>query len=684
MHMKRRWLAAEQWHGADEHELSESAARGEPSQRPPCPAEAAPPAAELPAHAAGFLLEKSHRAQTGYKHVVKIPGGVGKPFQARAGRKSLGYFATAVDAAIAYARHKAARQSQRVTTAGGDELEGSEESADERGEPGQDGASAPKDEQTREEEPQGGGGAPPDACDDGQEEEEVEEEEGHTADDELPDVVESIALVKSRHSQTGYRGVYHVGRVFPTKPFQARHSRRSLGYYATAVEAALAYARHKASYEPAAAKHTAVVVRCGLRGAVADEHAEAGAGGGEGSGAESIDDIGIEESEEPFNTLAASADEQSDECENECENGDEELPGAPKGIVLKKSRHSQSGYVGVTKTANPNKPFQVRVRGKSRGYYTTAVEAAVAYARHKASDELRFLASDERTAGRDADTDVDAGDVQGYGDSDDVEEEEEEEEQAAEKTRAGGADAAAASEAQSDADEDDRRAFSKGLVVGAQVVARDRFGGWCEAKVIRETAEAGPGCSRAVLVHFVGWKSRFDEWIPVPSERFRPSARPSHGRARAPGSSTVAGPSGGRGREQALALLAAAKEHQRRQAQQAEWEQPAPDPAEPISLAVSTAAAARDAALGLRPRQALKCGVRPSRHKQAVLGKRVRILFDEPESEWFAGTIVGFREADQHHRIVYDDVGCDGLERAEHLSRISRRTHQADIWHWHR
>ena len=51
---------------------------------------------------------------------------------------------------------------------------------------------------------------------------------------------EGLTLVRSA-SATGFKGVYH--RPAKSKTFEARLKQKSLGYYATAEEAALAYAR---------------------------------------------------------------------------------------------------------------------------------------------------------------------------------------------------------------------------------------------------------------------------------------------------------------------------------------------------------------------------------------------------------------------------------------------------------
>jgi len=56
---------------------------------------------------------------------------------------------------------------------------------------------------------------------------------------------------------------------------------------------------------------------------------------------------------------------------------------------------------------------------------------------------------------------------------------------------------------------------------GAKLEARDHLGDrWWEAKVV----EVDPGCSE-VLVHFIGWNDRHDEWIKMDSPRLQPATR---------------------------------------------------------------------------------------------------------------------------------------------------------------
>ena len=48
--------------------------------------------------------------------------------------------------------------------------------------------------------------------------------------------------------------------------------------------------------------------------------------------------------------------------------------------------------------------------------------------------------------------------------------------------------------------------------------ALDVAGTWYEAKVVDERSE---GTARELLVHYNGWKARYDEWVGVGSGRLR-------------------------------------------------------------------------------------------------------------------------------------------------------------------
>jgi hypothetical protein len=236
----------------------------------------------------GLTLHLSGNAVSRYRGVYRHRGRGSKRFQAMYRRKSLGCYATAVEAAVAYAKHRAAKQS-----AAGVEGEASPDS-------------------------------------------EVEEEEEAVDRAQLTEV-DGLALHLSANSKTSYRGVYkHRGRG--SKCFQAMCRGKSLGYYTTAVEAAVAYAKHRAAKQSAA----------GGEGEESNPHSE------------------VEEEEEAVDRA------QLTEVD---------------GIALHLSGKSKSSYRGVyRRPGRGSKCFQATCRGKSLGYYTTAVEAAVAYAKYRATE----------------------------------------------------------------------------------------------------------------------------------------------------------------------------------------------------------------------------------------------------------------------------------------------------------
>ena len=156
---------------------------------------------------------------------------------------------------------------------------------------------------------------------------------------------EGLALVPAVGTSTGYKGVTHSGGS--TRPFKAQTrvegTKKNLGCFATAAEAALAYARHlgpQASTSAAAAASPSAP----LPAAASDVEAEA-----------------IRQA-------------------------------AAEGLVLQPAVGTATGYKGVTRSGGSSKPYkaQTRVQGadgssnkKNLGCFTTAAEAALAYARHQ-------------------------------------------------------------------------------------------------------------------------------------------------------------------------------------------------------------------------------------------------------------------------------------------------------------
>ena len=269
--------------------------------------------AEVVEEAAGLRLHLNSRNQTGYagvhyNHTVTAKGRQyprAKPYYARVwcdGRStSLGYFATAIEAAVAYARYV--------------------------------GSAA--------------------------EEEEAEKEEAETAEavDEAKaaEDAEGLRLHLSARNQTGFRGVFRVDSATDegVKLFRARVQRGGrdthLGCYATARQAAVAYARYVSS----------VAVEEEADGEEAEREAEEEA---------------VREAEE-------------EEAETE------ELAAESDGLRLHLSTKAQTGYQGVYlqpgATDQTVNRFRVQVKRGGRsirlGAYATAREAAVAYARYVSS-----------------------------------------------------------------------------------------------------------------------------------------------------------------------------------------------------------------------------------------------------------------------------------------------------------
>jgi len=254
---------------------------------PPMTAEAALRQAE----AEGLTLMRTESNSTGYKG-VRFNSGRPQPYQAhlrRCGENvTLGSFATAEEAALAYARSPEARAAVAA-------------------------AAAPP--------------APPPL----------------TAEEALRQAeAEGLTLVRSESSSTGYKGVafFDSNR---SKPYQAKVKRggktMSLGFFATAEEAALAVARDSAAH--AAAPHPPA------------------------------------SSAEPPPPLPMTAEEALRQAEAE-------------GLTLLKSESSSTGYKGVSWQKRPEAtPYQAKLRrgGQSvaLGTYATAEEAALVVAQELAA-----------------------------------------------------------------------------------------------------------------------------------------------------------------------------------------------------------------------------------------------------------------------------------------------------------
>mgnify|MGYP000874477695 FL=1 len=304
---------------------------------------------DMVTEAEGLRLHLSPRSNTGYRSVRREPNYPSgqpraKPFRAEYrhdGRSvSLGYFATAVEAAVAYAKHMA-----------------------------RDGEAAA-------------------------------EAEAGEADARAVMVTEAegLRLHLSPRSSTGYLRVRREPND-PSgqpraKPFRAEYRRDgrsvSLGCFATAIEAAVAYAKHMARDGEAAAE---------AEGAGHDDEQEAQSEQGTAKDAAGRVPRGI-----PFNASNVAL-ERDESLEPEGDAGVEacdlaevgaDMVTEAEGLRLHLSPQSNTGYLHVIRLPNnpsgqpPAKPFQAKYKRDGRhvslGCFTTAVEAAVAYARHIARD----------------------------------------------------------------------------------------------------------------------------------------------------------------------------------------------------------------------------------------------------------------------------------------------------------
>ena len=151
-----------------------------------------------------------------------------------------------------------------------------------------------------------------------------------------PNEADGIKLHMS-DNQTGYRGVYQCGQRFHVRAQRDRRQQR-LGTFDTAVEAAVAYARHVGPPE----------VRRRRRRAEEDEDEE-----------DARDDE--EEEEEAEEAAAARGGSRRTDC-----------------VSIR--RRTRGGYRGVK--LMPSGRFRAAHAGKNLGTHDTAVEAAKAYARH--------------------------------------------------------------------------------------------------------------------------------------------------------------------------------------------------------------------------------------------------------------------------------------------------------------
>ena len=205
--------------------------------------------------------------------------------------------------------------------------------------------------------------------------------------------------------------------------------------------------------------------------------------------------------------------------------------------------------------------------------------------------------------------------------------------------------------------------YGSHLRVGDAVVAQDYKGYWLAAKVEMVKQES-PSCF--LKVHFIGWKSRWDEWIRIGDGRLQPTKEGEEG-AQATGAGVHAAPAGngpgGGGRKRSKGASTAAATSNRARSAPPPKLPPAPlaPPSKALSPAKATAAAIHDAALGLRARHTQKQHVvRLSSYGPSAHGERVRVRWQgfvgrSYRDEWYEGAVDDFDEASQHHHVSYDD-----------------------------
>ena len=323
-----------------------------------------PPLEALVTHAEGFELRPSPRSSTGYEGVTIHQSGPSQQYKAQSPlqdgvRKTIGYYPTAVEAAVAYAKY----------------------------------------------------------C--------------HANPRDVPDVADEsdgVRLFRSRRSASGYLGVTISTNPALAKPYYAisprdgKGTRRCLGQFATAVEAARAYALHVRSLPGRAARLPPSAQRREPSESQAEDYdpdleddmAETemlwreGISGGEEAGQQGQLLLSAPVPSEKHPSVAEAASSETKRAatnEGESEGGGEddaddaadfdghELPEVDFacGVQLHLSRRNKTGYEGVRFYPKQRKYRAVGplnggplTGGPTRniGYFDTAVAAAVAFARH--------------------------------------------------------------------------------------------------------------------------------------------------------------------------------------------------------------------------------------------------------------------------------------------------------------
>ena len=278
------------------------------------------------------------------------------------------------------------------------------------------------------------------ADDDEDDDEEEEGEEGMEME------VDGLELPLSS-SPAGYVGVRkRMDRNGSSKPFQARYFRKHLGYFATAVEAAVARARHVADemneLQSARGRSNAweceedamlvrAIERLGPRWKLIARlfpdrtdamcrcrwsrlrSMPASRIGGDGrrvaqkrasfeTAASAVQAAVYDEEDDEVEEVEAAAND--DEEDGEEEDGEEGMETEAERLKLHLSSRNTTGYTGVYiqhSKSNLSNPFRAEYRERTLGHFSTAIKAAAAYAKQRAAELQPTPASvQQEAAGR--------------------------------------------------------------------------------------------------------------------------------------------------------------------------------------------------------------------------------------------------------------------------------------------
>ena len=200
---------------------------------------------------------------------------------------------------------------------------------------------------------------------------EAEAADAEAAEAGVVSQAEGMTLRLSARTSTGYTGVVRYPDPDRTKPFRAEvkpHNGRrvSLGTFVTAVEAAVAYAKHAAGPESESPEQTGIVTGSEAEGMTLYRSAR-----------NSISYSRVKRHSTPNLTKPFGAETEAAEVE---------VVSEAEGMQLHLSAKNSTGYKGVKRhILNGAKPYGAEICRNSRcyslGYFGTAVEAAIAYAK---------------------------------------------------------------------------------------------------------------------------------------------------------------------------------------------------------------------------------------------------------------------------------------------------------------